>query len=214
MVKISQEALFMTEDAVPDFQMTITDPETLKVIADSLRLQILKQLKQPKTVKEVGDSLEIAPTKLYYHFSQLEKHALIRVVDTKLVSGIVEKHYQVSARRFKVDDQLLSSPEDAADHIEGLMGAIFDDAKIEIMKSVESGLMVIGKEAPCEEGAILQALMHPTEQQLTDFCDRLRPILEECESWSDSAPDESQQPYGLILAFYPITQIEKEEIND
>jgi DNA-binding transcriptional ArsR family regulator len=79
----------MTEYTIPNFEMTITDPETLKVIADSLRLQILRQLKQPKTVKEVGLSLEISPTKLYYHFSQLEKHELIRVVDTRLVSGIV-----------------------------------------------------------------------------------------------------------------------------
>jgi DNA-binding transcriptional ArsR family regulator len=204
----------MTEYTIPNFEMTITDPETLKVIADSLRLQILKQLKQPKTVKEVGDSLEIPPTKLYYHFSQLEKHKLIRVVSTKLVSGIVEKHYQVTARRYKVDDQLLSPPEDAAEHIEGLLGAIFDDTKNEIRKSVELGLMPLGIDTPCEKGTIVRAVMYPTGQQLTDFCNRLRPILEECEGWSESEPDESQQAFGLVLAFYPIARPDKEDIRD
>lgn len=204
----------MTDYTIPNFEMTITDPETLKVIADSLRLQILKQLRQPKTVKEVGDSLEISPTKLYYHFSLLEKHDLIRVVSTRLVSGIVEKHYQVAARRYKVDDQLLSTPEDAAEHIDELLGAIFDDAKNEIRKSVELGLMPLGKETPCEKGIIAQAIMYPTEQQLSDFCNHLQPILEKCEGWSDTEPDESQQPFGLILAFYPIARPEKEDIRD
>ncbi len=204
----------MTEYTIPNFEMTITDPETLKVIADSLRLQILRQLKQQKTVKEVGFSLEISPTKLYYHFSQLEKHELIRVVDTKLVSGIVEKHYQVTARRYKVDDQLLSTPEDAAEHIDGLLGAIFDNSKNEIRESVELGLMPMANDTPCEEGAIVQAIMYPTEQQLTDFCERLRPILEECEGWSETEPDESQQPFGLVLAFYPIARPDKEDIGD
>ena len=74
--------------------------------------------------------------------------------------------------------------------------------------------MALGKEAPCEEGTILQALMYPTERQLADFCDRLQPIVEECETWSESAPDESQQPYGLIVAFYPIAQRDKDGIHD
>ena len=198
----------MVEDPIPEYQMTISDPETLRVIADSLRLQILKQLKQPNTVKEVGEALDISPTKLYYHFSQLEKHGIIRVVDTRIVSGIVEKHYQVSARRYKVDDKLLSTPEEAAEHIDELLVAIFDDTKTEIRRSVELGLMALGEEAPCEEGIILQALMHPSKEQLADFCSRLQPLMEECEAWSESAPDVSRQPYGLIMAFYPITQID------
>ncbi len=130
------------------------------------------------------------------------------------MSGIVEKHYQVTARRFRVDDQLLSTPEDAAEHIEGLLGAIFDDAKNEIKKSVELGLMPSGKDAPCEEGTIVQAVMYPTRQQLTDFCNLLRPILEKCEGWSEAEPDESKQAFGLVLAFYPIAQPDKENIRD
>jgi hypothetical protein len=130
------------------------------------------------------------------------------------VSGIIEKHYQVTARRFRVDDQLLSTPEDAAEHIDGLLGAIFDNSKNEIRKSVEMGLMPMGKDAPCEEGAIVQAVMYPTGQQLADFCNRLRPILEKCEGWSDTESDESQQPFGLVLAFYPIARPDKEDIRD
>jgi DNA-binding transcriptional ArsR family regulator len=199
----------MSEYPIPDAEITITNPETLKVIADSLRLQILKQLKQPATVKEVGDNLDIVPTKLYYHFSQLEKHGLIRVVETNIVSGIVEKQYQVTARRYRVDDQLLATPEDAAEHIDSLLGAVFDNAKIEIKKSVDAGLMVLGKDIPCEQGTLVQTGIFPNEQQLADFCTRLEALLEECEEWSEAEPDKSKQPYGLLLAFYPIVRTEK-----
>jgi len=200
--------------AIPNAEITITDPETLKVIADSLRLRILKQLKQPATVKEVGRELDIAPTKLYYHFSQLEKHGLIRVVETNLVSGIVEKQYQVTASRYRVDDQLLATPEGAAEHMDSLLDAVFDNAKIEIKKSIDVGLMVLGKDTPCEQGTLTQTVIFPDEQQLADFCGRLEALLEDCEEWSEAEPDESKQPYGLLLAFFPIARPDKANGDD
>ena len=43
------------------------------------------------------------------------KRGLIRVVRTRVVSGIIEKHYQVTAREFNVDRRLLSPHGDARD---------------------------------------------------------------------------------------------------
>jgi DNA-binding transcriptional ArsR family regulator len=194
---------------IPNAEITISEPETLKVIADSLRLQILKQLKQPATVKQVGEALDLAPSNLYYHFSQLEKHKFIQVVDTRLVSGIVEKHYQVAARRFKVDDTLLATPVDAAQHIDGLLAAIFDNAKLEIKKSVEAGIMPLGKETPCREGVLIQTTILPSQSQLDEFCSRLQPIIDDCDTLSDVEDGGSGQPYGFFLAFYPLTQSER-----
>jgi DNA-binding transcriptional ArsR family regulator len=199
----------VAEFTIPDDEIIITDPETLRVIANSLRLQIIKQLQQPATVKEVADAIDLPPTKLYYHFSQLEKQKLIRVVDTKVVSGIIEKHYQVAAKRYRVDEQLFATTEDAVEHIDSILGAIFDNAKTEIKHSIEAGLMQVGKEGPCEEGSIVQAIMYPTPRQLESFCDRLMPIIKECESWDSQDEEVSNQPYGLIMAFYPIIQSQK-----
>lgn len=65
-------------------------------------------MEQVCTVKQIAAKLNIPPTKLYYHFKQLEEHGLIRVVDTRLVSGIVEKLYQARAYSYRVDKGLLS----------------------------------------------------------------------------------------------------------
>ena len=47
----------------------INDLETLKVVADPVRNQIMEVLeKKPQNVKEVAEKLGLAPSKLYYHF--------------------------------------------------------------------------------------------------------------------------------------------------
>ena len=193
----------MNQQVIVNDEIVITDPETLKVVADPLRLRILKLLKQPTTVKEVAEAVDIPPTKLYYHFSQLEKHELIQVVETRVVSGIIEKHYQTAARRFRVDESLFATKQEAVEHIDTILSAIFDNAKREVKQSIEAGLMQIGKEAPCEEGTFFQANICPAPEQLTSFCERLMPLLEECDSWDCAAEGTSYQPYGLMVALRP-----------
>src|SRR5919199_432922 len=92
----------------PADELTISDLDSLRVIADPLRLRILESLIEPRTVKQVAAELGIFPTKLYYHMQLLERHGLIMVVDTRLVSGILEKRYRAAARCFHVDHALLA----------------------------------------------------------------------------------------------------------
>ena len=89
-------------------EFLVDDLEMLKVIAHNTRLDILQSLKKPKTVKEIARLLKLPATKLYYHVNLMEKHGLIQVVETNIVSGIVEKKYQVVARNYRIDDQLLA----------------------------------------------------------------------------------------------------------
>src|SRR3712207_1417060 len=82
----------------------ISDLETLKVVSDPLRLRILECFRGvPATVKDVAAALDMPPTRLYYHVNQLEERGLIHVVETRVVSGIIEKHYQTTAYRLTVD---------------------------------------------------------------------------------------------------------------
>jgi DNA-binding transcriptional ArsR family regulator len=95
--------------AIIEEEVCITDLETLKVISDPLRVQILEHVGLASdsgeliTVKQLSEDLDIPQTKLYYHVKLLEAHDLIRVVETRVVSGIIEKHYQIRARRIRVD---------------------------------------------------------------------------------------------------------------
>ncbi|MFF7454765.1 ArsR/SmtB family transcription factor [Kitasatospora sp. NPDC008115] len=76
----------------------VADAATLKALADPLRLAILDVLMDasasgPLTAKEIAAALDEPQTKLYRHIKQLEKAGLVRVAETRLVSGIVESRY-------------------------------------------------------------------------------------------------------------------------
>ena len=106
----------MDELQIPE-RMEITELETLKALSDPLRLDILKQVGilnrkgERCTVKQLGKLLGMPPTKLYYHVNLLEEHELLVVGDTQIVSGIIEKHYQVCAMNISVSQDLMAMDE-------------------------------------------------------------------------------------------------------
>src|SRR5689334_15395153 len=99
-------------------ELVITDLETLKVISDPLRLQIMEVVQHnSRTVKQIAAELDIAPSKLYYHINLMEEHGLIHVTDTRIVSGIIEKQYQAAARNLRVNHSLLSPNKEAREQV-------------------------------------------------------------------------------------------------
>ena len=54
----------MFDEFIQAEQLVISDLETLKVLADPLRMQVLQLLLKPKTVKEVAARSEMPPTRL------------------------------------------------------------------------------------------------------------------------------------------------------
>lgn len=95
--------------------LTIDDLDTLKVLTDPTRLEIMKQIGfvnkggERCTVKHLAGLMEVAPSKLYYHIKLLEEHGLLVVGETQVVSGILEKHYQVAALDITFSRKALST---------------------------------------------------------------------------------------------------------
>ena len=93
----------------PPNTFVVRDYDTLKVIADPLRTQIVEMLLHaPMNVKQVAERLGLAPSKLYYHFGLLEKIGLVLVADTRQIANIVEKTYKVAAANIEVDPALFN----------------------------------------------------------------------------------------------------------
>ena len=61
-----------------------------------------------ETVKQIAADLKTPIKKLYYHVNLLEEHGLIRITSTRVVSGIIEKQYRVTAYRLSVERALRS----------------------------------------------------------------------------------------------------------
>jgi len=188
-------------------EFIIRDLDTLKAITHPLRLQILKGMKEPKTVKEIAAVLNIPPTKLYYHINQLESHNIIQVVDTNIVSGIIEKTYQVAARRFQVDENLLSDGEINDDKLNALLEAILDTTKEEIKNSFYAGLIEWPNRKKPTKGGMMRLHLELTESKAVEFYGRLETLVAEYGELSIQNEDDPTIPsFGLTITFYPVAE--------
>lgn len=195
-------------------QFTISDLETLKVIADPLRLQILRTLKQPRTVKDIAAKLHRSPTQLYYHVNQLEKHGLIQVAATHVVSGIIEKHFQAAARNYRVDQELLSDKEFVGEGLEALVMTILEDTKDEIRKSIQAGRIELADNA-AETAQIIRSNLYLRKEQMIELGTALENLSEEYEAKSHANRDEpDSEACGFTVVFYPVAMDEEDEDSD
>lgn len=203
-----------TEEDHPDFHVQpsdmfkITDLETLKVVTDPLRLNILNLLRgEPRTVKELASALHLSQTKLYYHIGLLEEHQLIRVTDTRLVSGILEKQYQATAYKLTVDRTLFTPTGATPTRYEGLdvfLSAVLDYTHSDMMRSVRTGLADPSKDAPPERKLqVGRSWFWLTAEEARAFTDRLWALEHEFQRLHGDQPAEGAHLYEFLCGFYP-----------
>lgn len=183
----------------------IEELDTLRVLADPLRVQIVEILiAEALPVKQVAQRLGLAPSKLYYHVNLLEEHGLIQVVDTRMVSGIVEKHYRAIARNFRVKHELLSTatPE-GRESVNTAITAAIDTTRDDILRSLEARQFERDQGAPPHprEALVTRHRKRLTEAEAQAFRQRLTELAHEFEDAPES--EEATQSFGLLLAFYP-----------
>jgi DNA-binding transcriptional ArsR family regulator len=205
----------MDEQFTPAEELVIGDLETLKVLSDELRLSILEYLQDSGTVKSVADKLNRPPTKLYYHFNLLEKHGLIQMVNTRIVSGIVEKHYQASALRFRLARGLLSpTSKDFDEQIDTMFTGIFGSARDDLRESLVDGVVETGEDAPAHRSLLLnQSRSLMTVDEADKFYEQLGELLKtygftDIDRDSDRK-DPNRQLYKITVALHPSSRGKK-----
>ena len=118
----------------------IKDLETLKVVTDPLRLQILEVLSpEPQTVNQVAGKLGLSGSRLYYHFNMLEEHGLIKVVETRTVNNIIEKVFWVSSQEIEIEKGLLSFTEESGqENLIRFMQSSVEALREDIIRSLQA----------------------------------------------------------------------------
>ena len=196
----------------PEAERLIDNLETLKVYFDPMRSQLMRTVAyNPRTVQEIAQELDVPFTRLYYHMNLLEKHGLIRVVETRNLSGAVEeKYYQISARSFVIDRALLTVSSDDGDEksdgLEIILGTMFDDTMGAIRTSIRAQKIDIHKTSPEPNSMLVRngRLSIPKDKEAY-FHEKFLALIAEL-SEPDCAKDmDDCIPYGLMIAFFPHT---------
>jgi hypothetical protein len=85
----------------PDPLMVIDSPQQMKAFTDPLRIRVLMYLTgREATNQQLADALDEPHAKVLYHVRFLLKTGLIRLVNTRIKGGNVEKYYRSAARTF------------------------------------------------------------------------------------------------------------------
>jgi DNA-binding transcriptional ArsR family regulator len=198
----------------------IKDIETLRVIADPLRTQIMELLVHDSmTVRQVAEKLGLAAGKLYYHFSLLEKHGLVHVVETRQVANMIEKLYRATAASLDVDPSLLTfTTEQGKESIHALLTAMLDSTREDLQRSLQARAFSLERGAdPKQRRVLVNRLMSRIpDAQAEEFTERLESLLKEFEL-ADQDPNLSEEelhPYAFAVAFYPSFFFEEDHEGD
>lgn len=179
-------------ESIPDYKV-IDDLATLRLLSDPLRLRLIEELGiAPTTVKTLAKTLAMKPNRLYYHVNLLEEHGLIRVTDTRVVSGIIEKTYGLVAKHFAVSDDLSMPAElkrDVADTLFRVVSAELGDALDAEAKGGPAG--VVGR---------IQLWL--TEDEREGFEKQLAELLNAYASNEKHRADADADRYTLLYALY------------
>jgi DNA-binding transcriptional ArsR family regulator len=191
----------------PATELVLTDIAQLKAISDPLRLSLVEAMNDDPgrgwTARELAERLGTKQTKLYHHLNLLEEHGIVRIVETRVVSGIVEKRYGAVARSFRVDRSLLTGGESAP--MGPVLDAIFEKARIEILEGVDAGLIT----PQSEEGPHRRMALWMTHVRLNQASTRKVMRLIEKLNQVDESPDSDGEEYGIVVGFYPRASKEK-----
>jgi DNA-binding transcriptional ArsR family regulator len=196
----------------PAARFEITKLETVRVLADPLRMRLIEamagELDHPFSVKELARALGEPPTRLYYHVNMLEEHGLLVVTGSQLVSGILEKRYQLVAASIGVDRALLTAGDTGVgEALHGVLTTIFSTTEEDVKAAIRAGIgsLHAGEEGTRERIVLSKSIDRLSPEQAKAFRDRLDALIAEFGHWPDDDPTSPDaHPYGLVLAFYPM----------
>jgi hypothetical protein len=189
---------------IPDLY-TIDNLETLRLLTDPLRISIMQAFAadpgRPRTVKQIAAELSAGPTKLYYHVNLLEEHGLLRVADSRVVSGIIEKSYLPAARNFTIDASLLAVTEGGREAAAGTMAALLQTSASEIAASVTGTPSVDPSGAP--RFHVTKSLSRIDPARHAEFMARIAALVDEFDNTYGSAAA-TNPSHALVIAYYPL----------
>lgn len=205
-IQESEPAVGSFADVQPVPVRMIFDVETMRVVADPLRARILATMAgRPSgswSVRELATALDVPQTRLYHHIELLVRHHLIRAVERRIVSRIVQTRYRIAASSIQLDPTMFAThPEEPIFGSGATIASVFDAARREVEAAVRLGLVQLTPDAPPERRLVMDRVaMVLSPERAAELHERLFALADE---FGDDAALGGTAT-GMVLALYPM----------
>ncbi len=174
-------------DFTPQPILVVETPEQIKAFTDPLRMRVLRILcERAATNQQVADALDEPHAKVLYHIRFLLDAELIKLIDTQIKGGNVEKYYRAVARTFDIRP----AAEIDVERDVALATATLDTLRHELITSLIT--------YPEAEGDIWTRRGFLSLERTAEFLERLKTLLD--EYWDPSAPASSADDVKMRMA--------------
>jgi DNA-binding transcriptional ArsR family regulator len=193
----------------------IEDLESIKIISDPLRVQILEAMAvKPQSVNQIAEKLGLSASKLYYHFNKLEQHGFIKVVDKTTRGNIVEKFYWVTAFDFRLDKAAhkLQGPSEPQHAISMLLHPL-DVTRQDAIRSMEARAHALEQGKPKHPRSVkaYREVRCIPDDLAQEFMERLHALTTEFEAMEQVESNEDAVNWALTVLLYPSFHFEQTE---
>jgi DNA-binding transcriptional ArsR family regulator len=180
-------------------EMLLDDLDLISELTHPLRSRIVHQLRQPYSVGELAEALEVPVTRLYHHIRRLEEIGMISVVATRQAGARTDHRYRNVAVDYRLDDRVMASSDPGT--FARTVGSLFDVARTQFQREVEVG--ALSPESVHGRATVVFNEYTFDQQRRGEFLGRLQALMEEY-SQNDETTDTGDR-WRLFIAGFPLT---------
>jgi len=172
--------------------------EQAETLLKPQRVEVLRQLAEPRTCAEVAAALGQTPQRVYYHVRRLVEAGLVELVSERRVRGITEGTYQAGARSYWLSPALVGRLGLRRVRDELSLGYLLD-----LMEEVQAEVAALDRSAPELPSIGVSGEIRVRPQDRQAFLDDLRTTLQDLFTRYGGAEGDA---FKLAVACYPKEQ--------
>jgi DNA-binding transcriptional ArsR family regulator len=169
--------------------------EQAETLLKPQRIEVLRQLAEPRSCTEVAARLDQTPQRVYYHVKRLVDAGLVTQVSERKVRGIHEGIYQATAHSYWLSPGLVGRIGLRKQQDEMSLGYLF-----ELMEEVQADIAGLDRKAPELPSVGVSGEIRLRPEQRQEFFDDLQTLLRDLFSRYGGAEGDA---FRLAVACYP-----------
>jgi DNA-binding transcriptional ArsR family regulator len=169
--------------------------EQAETLLKPQRVEVLRQLAEPRSCTDVAIRLHQTPQRVYYHVKRLVEAGLATQVSERKVRGIHEGIYQASACSYWLSPRLVGRLGVRKQHDELSLGFLLD-----LMEEVQADIAALDPAAPELPSVGVSGEIRVPAERRQEFLTNLRTVLQDLFTRYGGAEGDA---FKLAVACYP-----------